>query len=119
MKKTWRTIALIAAALMLPAPAQATAPPPPLTAAYLIGFWTDDGDCGHAIEFRADGRFVNADGGSGTWKLEGNRLTLVGTASLTVRLEAVDAGRVVVYNEDGSIGGSTRCPSRGAAADTA
>ena len=45
----------------------------------MMGRWTDDGeDCSKAIEFTQDGRFVAANGGTGLWNLEGDRLTMTG-----------------------------------------
>jgi hypothetical protein len=43
---------------------------------FLVGRWSETGDCADATEFRADGSFVFPWGTGGTWQLEGDRLTL-------------------------------------------
>ena len=76
----------------------------------MIGLWTDDDDCSDVIEFTHDGRFVT-DGGNagGLWHLEGNRLTMTGRATATIRIVPVDENTITVINVDGSLGRSTRC----------
>lgn len=103
-------LALLAAAPQ-PAPAAARAPHVRLDSAFLIGAWTDDGDCGHAMRFIGNGRFVAAGGGTGSWDLKGNRLTLTGNGTVVVRLVARGRDRVDVINADGTVGHSTRCPA--------
>jgi len=76
---------------------------------YLLGTWTDNGDCGKGIEFAQDGSFHNADGSGGRWNLDGDRLTLTGTSSVTVQLVPQDQNSLEVINQDGSRGRSTRC----------
>jgi hypothetical protein len=81
-----------------------------LDRAYLLGHWTDNGDCGKAISFNQDGSFTNADGGSGLWNLDGDRLTMTGQAStVRVRVTPIDQNTITVINADGSLGRSTRC----------
>ena len=79
--------------------------------AYLIGAWTDDGDCGHAVRFISDGRFVGADGAGGSWTLRGDRLTMSGTKVVAVRIVPIDRDTIRVVSPDGSLGSSTRCPA--------
>jgi hypothetical protein len=87
--------------------------PPPLDRDYIIGRWTDDGDCsnsGQAAEFGADGSFAAANGGGGLWHLDGDRLTMTGPAGTnTLRIVPVDQDTMTVINPDGSLGRSTRC----------
>ena len=49
-----------------------------LDRAYMVGRWTDDGDCaaGSTTEFRADGSFLFPWGDTGQWTLAGDQLTL-------------------------------------------
>jgi hypothetical protein len=113
--RTGRSLGALALALLAaapqPAPAAARTPHARLDSAFLIGAWTDDGDCGHAMQFIGNGRFVAAAGGTGSWDLKGNRLTLSGTGIVVVRLIVRGPDRVDVINADGSVGHSTRCPA--------
>ena len=100
--------------------ARRTMPPLPATPAavlsmsrpfarnYLVGRWTDDGDCGTVIEFRADGSFIIPNGG-GRWRLEGERLSFIGERTITARARAVGNGRVLLIYDDNSLGQSIRC----------
>jgi hypothetical protein len=79
---------------------------------FLVGVWSDQEDCSVRIEFTSDGRFVNQDGSHGTWRMEGDSLTLTGTRSITVRVVPRSRTEITVVNEDGSLGYSRRCPAR-------
>ena len=83
--------------------------------AFLLGRWTDDGDCAHAVRFLADGAFVTHEGARGLWRLQGSRLTLSGSSTLILRLVPLDRDTIQVINPDGSLGLSTRCPGEGGA----
>lgn len=76
---------------------------------YMLGRWTDNGDCSNAIEFRQDGGFTTGSGGQGLWNLEGDRLTMSGHDTLTIRVTPIDQNTITVINADGSLGRSTRC----------
>ena len=76
---------------------------------YMLGRWTDNGDCSNAIEFRQDGGFTTANGAQGLWNLEGDRLTMSGGSTLTIRVTPIDQNTITVINADGSLGRSTRC----------
>lgn len=72
---------------------------------YLVGRWSETGDCADATEFRADGSFVFPWGDTGTWQLEGDRLTLSSnTDAMTLtrisqdQLDAVSPGGSVHHN---------------------
>lgn len=76
----------------------------------LLGAWSDDGNCKQAIEFLADGSFRSYNGEGGSWTLAGDLLTLEGAGGrYQLRIQAIDGGRVVTLNPDGSTGQSTRC----------
>ena len=113
-------LSLDAACVHAAAPARQSAPVPDAPAEdsgialdllFLIGVWTDDGDCDSStlIEFRADGAFRLTDGNTGRWKLDGDRLTMSGETTATVRIVPIDRDTITVVNEDGSLGHSTRC----------
>jgi hypothetical protein len=108
MKMLSSALAIFLSALAAAAPSAASAKAT-LDRAYLVGFWTEDGDCANAVHFAADGRFITANGGTGRWRLAGNRLTMTGSATIAVRIVPVDRDRVDVINPNGSIGHSTRC----------
>ena len=76
---------------------------------YVMGRWTDDGDCDNVIEFTQDGRFIAGNGGTGLWNLDGDRLTMSGRATATLRIVPIDQDTMTVVNADGSLGRSTRC----------
>jgi hypothetical protein len=76
---------------------------------YVVGRWTDDGNCADAADFRADGRFFTANGTGGSWSLAGKRMTMTGTSTLTLQIVPIDRNVMNVINEDGSVGRSTRC----------
>ena len=78
--------------------------------AFLIGRWTDNGDCNNTITFNADGTFTVPGGGSGLWVLDGDSLTFQGGAgNRTARVQAPDSNTIMLIQQDGSIGRSTRC----------
>lgn len=99
------------------APGQDTAGPAPETAsgtvrldrAYVMGRWTDDGNCANAIEMHSDGRFTAANGNQGLWNLDGDRLTMQGTSAITLRVVPIDQNVMNLVNPDQSLGRSTRC----------
>lgn len=104
-------LALLAALSAAPLAAQRV---PPLTAAFLVGRWTDTGDCARYVIFRGDGTFRSYAGGEGTWRLAGDRLTLTpgrGRPSV-LRATVVAQTRIAIVNPDGSRGTSERCPAR-------
>jgi len=80
-----------------------------VTTAFLVGRWTDTGDCTKTIDFRDDGTFVTADGGQGMWVLTGDQLTFQGTSTISAQVSAPNADTIMLRNADGSVGRSTRC----------
>ncbi len=75
----------------------------------LLGRWSE-GNCKEDIEIFADGTFRSYTGGGGTWRLDGDTLTLTGAAgSFRLRLQSVEADRIVTINQDGAMATSTRC----------
>lgn len=81
---------------------------PALDRAFLIGRWTDSGDCSNATEFAEGGQFQAA-GGTGLWSLSGDQLTLMGAQRLTMQIVVIDQNTINVVNPNGSVGRSTRC----------
>ena len=81
----------------------------PSDRSFLIGVWTDTGDCGENIRFNADGTFHISDGSGGRWTLTGERLSFIGTSTVTARARAVGHDRIILIHEDYSIGQSIRC----------
>lgn len=80
------------------------------TAAVLVGRWGDNGDCAKDIVFNADGTFASYTGGVGNWSLDGEVMTMRGAGgTFQVRVEVIDANRLMIQNPDGSIGVSQRC----------
>lgn len=115
-----RAILLLAAALLAaPASAQPAsgndprlvpAPGIKVDSEFIRGLWSDKEDCRERIDFRADGQFVNDDGSHGTWRIDGDNLTLTGTSSVTVRIVPQSRDEITVVNPDSTLGWSRRCP---------
>ena len=79
-----------------------------LDQAFLVGRWTDDGDCSAVTEFRADGTFLFPWGDTGQWSLAGDQLTLTGnTSPFTVRV--IDHNTIERSAGSGSPHRATRC----------
>lgn len=89
------------------APAQAgNAPTPEM----LVGRWGDNGDCTKDITFAEDGTFRSYTGGSGTWSLAGDVMTMSGAAgTFQVRVSILNGNQLLIGNPDGTIGISQRC----------
>jgi hypothetical protein len=81
----------------------------PLDRAYMMGRWTDDGDCGNAVDFLPDGRLLASNGREGLWNLAGDRLTMTVDQTITLQVVPIDQNTMNVVNPDGSLGRSTRC----------
>lgn len=105
--------ALAALALSAPAPAQpqlaAAIQSVAVTPAFLIGRWTDDGNCANTVEFLDDGQFVTSDGARGRWSLSNGRITFAGNQTVSARIHATGPTRIILTHDDGTIGESTRC----------
>jgi hypothetical protein len=77
---------------------------------FLIGAWSDQGDCSTTVAFTADGGYATADGAEGQWSLAGDTLTLSGEAGATrLTIIPIDHDTMEVIGEDGSHDRSTRC----------
>jgi len=95
------------------APAQLLAAIQTVDRAFLIGRWTDNGDCSNNVEFFADGRFLTSEGAAGRWTLDGDRLSFIGNSTVTARVSATGPNAITLNHPDGTVGGSSRClPSR-------
>jgi hypothetical protein len=82
---------------------------PTVDRAYVVGRWTDNNDCSNAVDFRSDGRFVTSENAEGLWNLDGDRLTMTGSSTLTLRIVPIDQDTMNVVNPNGALGRSTRC----------
>ena len=77
---------------------------------FLIGSWTDGGDCSTTVAFVGDGTFATADGDQGVWSLSGDTLTLTGAAgSRSVTIIPIDRDTMEVVGENGAHDRTTRC----------
>ena len=87
-------------------PATGDAPTPQM----LVGRWGDNGDCSKDITFNADGTFSSFTGGSGTWSLNGDVMTMSGAGgTFQVRVSILNGNQLLIGNPDGTIGISQRC----------
>lgn len=78
--------------------------------AMLVGRWGDNGDCSRDIVFSADGTFRSYTGGSGSWRLDGDIMTMTGEAgTFQVRVSILNGNQLLIGNPDGTIGISQRC----------
>lgn len=90
--------------------AQSTASDDTVTADFLAGSWGDNGDCTATITYNADGSFRMADGSTGTWTLEGDRVTMSGAGGVfSVRVSKGNENQLLIGQPDGSFGISQRC----------
>ena len=81
-----------------------------VTAAFLAGAWGDNGDCNSTITFNADGSFRMQDGSTGTWTLEGDRVTMSGAnGDFGVNVAKGGENQLLIGQPDGSFGISQRC----------
>lgn len=80
-----------------------------VTPAFLIGRWTDDGDCANTVEFLGDGQFATSEGARGRWWLSNGRITFQGSQTLSARIHATSPTHIVLTHDDGTIGESSRC----------
>jgi hypothetical protein len=77
---------------------------------FLIGSWTDGGDCSTTVAFVGDGTFATADGDQGVWSLNGDTLTLTGAAGTrVVTIIPIDRDTMEVVGENGAHDRTTRC----------
>ncbi len=78
--------------------------------AFLIGRWTDNGDCAAATDFRNDGTFTSP-AGAGRWTLESEYLTLAipGAPDGEVAIQVIDGRAMETVSPMGRIGRWTRC----------
>ena len=95
-----------------PTPGPGPAPAPPaiaVDAAYLVGRWRgdNDGDCGSS--FNSDGSWTERNGGSGSWSLSGDRLTLTANTTIVVQVVPIDANTMTLVQPDGSLARANRC----------
>jgi hypothetical protein len=108
------TANLLAQAPAAPPPDSA-APPPAASAgaggvdaAFLVGRWSEDGDCTASIEFRSDGSFTFPWGDTSRWTLAGDRLTMTGNGG-DLHVAADGHDRMNITYPNGSVHRSTRC----------
>ena len=81
-----------------------------VTADFLVGAWGDNGDCTATITYNADGSFRMADGSTGRWTLDGDRVTMSGQrGEFSVRVARGNDRQLLVGQPDGSFGLSQRC----------
>lgn len=80
-----------------------------VSTAFLLGRWTDTGDCTNTVEFRDDGSFVTSSGARGIWALNGDQLTFQGQQTIVATVSAPSANTIVLTQQDGTVGRSTRC----------
>ena len=92
------------------APRPAARAPGTITPRQLVGRWGDNGDCSKDVVFRGDGTFRSYNGGEGSWRLAGERLTMTGANGTSVLIvHLIDRNRLRISNPNGSTGISQRC----------
>jgi hypothetical protein len=79
-----------------------------LDSAFIVGRWTDNGDCSAVTEFRSDGSFLFPWGDTGQWTLAGDQLTLSGNPS-PYRVRVIDRDTIERTGAGGSPHRATRC----------
>ena len=91
------------------APLAATVQAIQVTPSFLVGRWTDTGDCTNAVDFFADGTFRTTSNATGRWTLQGNRLSFIGDRTIRTTIRATSRDAITLTHDDGAVGGSTRC----------
>jgi hypothetical protein len=77
---------------------------------FIIGAWTDSGDCAAAVAFEADGSLITPGGDEGQWELVGDNLVVTGARGETrLHIIPLDQDTMEMVAEDGAHGRSTRC----------
>ena len=91
--------------------AASDAPGAPIEPSLIVGRWSEEGRCDKTwFEFLEDGTLHTSQEGSGTWSLDGDRLTLTGgEGSAELHVTSIDAGGMTVVNSDGATGRTVRC----------
>jgi hypothetical protein len=79
-----------------------------LTRDYVVGRWTNTGDCADAIEFRADGGMAGPFGEDARWELRGDQLFMVGNPD-PLRIVVVDERTMTTTGPSGNARRATRC----------
>ena len=82
---------------------------PALDRAFVVGRWSDRGDCTDWVEFASDGSFSSWDNVTGIWNLRDDRLTVTGARSISFQVAVVDQNTLSATNQAGQTGQSTRC----------
>jgi hypothetical protein len=82
---------------------------PQLSRAFIVGRWSDRGDCTDWVEFQNDGSFRSWDGVQAIWNLQDDRLTVTGARSISLQVAVIDQNTISATNPDGSSGRPTRC----------
>lgn len=84
---------------------------PRVTPAFLLGRWTDNGNCAAEwVEFYPRARFATNGGGQGTWTLRRGQLTFIGQQTVSAQVRATDRNTLSLTHPDATVGRSTRCP---------
>ena len=100
----------LAGGFQVPAAAQPGTQTPAASPQFVLGRWTDSGNCAEFVDFRTDGSFLTSTGAHGTWSLAGDRLTFQGSTTIVARLVPTGRDSLTLVHDDGSQGASTRCP---------
>ena len=103
--------AMASAGMAQPGPPARLAPAPGIRAdvEFLAGTWSDHEDCSQAIVLARDGRFINPDGTQGTWRLEGDLLTMSAARQIAIRIVPRNRDELIVIQANGTLGYSRRC----------
>lgn len=81
-----------------------------LTPTQLVGRWGDNGDCAKDVVFNANGTFTSYTGGSGTWSLDGDIVTMTAAnGAFQLRVSLLNERTLLIGNPDGTFGTSQRC----------
>jgi hypothetical protein len=100
-----------------PGPPNGLVPPEPapepaastVDATYLVGRWRGDNDADCGSSFNSDGSWTEREGGSGSWSLSGDRLTLTAGSTVVLQVVPVDANTMTLVQPDGALVHANRC----------
>lgn len=82
----------------------------PVTTEFLVGAWGDNGDCTSTVTYNADGSYRMRDGTTGTWTLEGDRVSMRGVrGDFSLQVAKGNENQLLIGQPDGAFGISQRC----------
>lgn len=81
----------------------------PINRTFIVGRWTDNGNCGNSVVFKNDNTFTSG-ATTGRWTLQGETLTFLAGNTAKMIVRGVGKDRILLVYPDGRLAQSVRCP---------